>query len=138
MTVLAAFACLLPAIIALLATSMVSWRLEQGSPRQAVRDGILTCAIPLLALTLAGLSAGRLLESLKVALFSLAFVGFVVAAFLLLVSCRARPAAAQAAGGVLVALVMGSIFLAGPVLDAAPLAAKEGRGELLMQVNPYV
>lgn len=138
MTAFRAFLFLLPALLALTLPALLTWRLEQDRPREAARDGSMAGGLLLLLSLVAGLVAGEPLRLLLgAALFSAAFTILAVGFYVFLVQLRARPAAAQAASGLLVILLTGSVFLAGSVIGAAPLAAKAGRADLLVRVNPY-
>ncbi len=132
------WACLLPALIALMVPAVAAWRLERKEPRLALRDAGLALGTLLVNLFLLWTFSGAPFASaLKAAGFALGFTGFVAGAFLMLVGCRARPAAAQASVGVVVALLLCSVFVAAPAIDAAPLDGKIARAQMLVDVNPY-
>ena len=132
------WAFLLPALIALMVPAVAAWRLERKEPRLALRDGALALGALLVNVFLLwSFSGAPFASALKVAGFSIGFAGFVAGAFVMLVACRARPAAAQAAVAVVVVLLLSSVFVAAPAIDAAPLAEKTDRAQMLVDVNPY-
>lgn len=107
-----------------------AWALRRRAGAAAIAVGGWTGLLGVLW-TFSGEPVGRLLET---ACFLLAFGAFLWGLFHLLAGLRLPPAAAQAGCGVVVALLMGTIFCADPILETHPQPAVRDR---VLHGNPY-
>lgn len=139
MSLFHAWACLLPFAMGVVPPAVAAWRLERREPRLALRDGAISAGALLLLLFVLWIFSGAPIgQVLRAGLFATAFALFVAGGFAMLIGCRARPSAAQVAVGCVVTLLFSTVFLAGPVIEAAPLDAKVPRAELVVVLNPFV
>jgi hypothetical protein len=122
----------------LLPFTLALGREKQWSLRKRAAAAALTPVFWLLLLFLLwSFSGDRISRFLQTAAFLLAFSSFLIGLFHLIVGFRLPPAVAQIFSGLMVVLMVGTLFYFDPILERSSAVQLPDRVALALEWNPY-